>query len=608
MVPDIARKGHSFKGAFAYYLHDKREPGEQSRATADRVAWAETRNLATDDPHTARRVMIATACSADQLKAAAGVKATGRKSNQHVYAFALSWHPDEAAGLDRAEMVRAADAALKALEADHLQAVIVCHRDTGHPHVHVILNRVDPETGKMHGFSKDREKLSAWAAAYERERGCIVTPARQQKDEQRRKRAQEPQQERPKPAATPSPASTQQKPSQAPENAKATAPDRGPDPAAKSRAAMLAEHQQAQKARHKQEWIDLAASQRARRAAIYEQTTAAIKAAAAKHKEDTRPSWGAFFREERAARRDYERRETHLSGIVSLAVVLAARDQMARADGGSVRGFLSAAFTYSTDRHARAQAFDAHWHQARERTAATLKAPLDERVTELRTARAAALEQARTAFAADRAALIERHDVERGKIREAWRQIYAERGQAPGPTKGHMRGRGVPSFPQQQEQRPVKPEFERSAQLPIAKQSPELGQRVSVPIPAPAPSPAGVPVPPARTVQRVAEADQAKAWAQTPEGQKATAPQKAAPDSLRRAFSPPQAPAAVAPAKVSPAREQDRQPPSPAKEWGKAAQPEQPKPVREWKQEQEQRPKASTPQRGRVRDEWERDR
>ena len=62
MVPDIAKKGHSFNGAFAYYLHDK------GADTAERVDWTETRNLMTDDPQAAKQVMIATALQADELK------------------------------------------------------------------------------------------------------------------------------------------------------------------------------------------------------------------------------------------------------------------------------------------------------------------------------------------------------------------------------------------------------------------------------------------------------------------------------------------------------------------------------------------------------------
>ena len=64
MVPDIAKKGHSFDGALAYYLHDK------GKATAERVGWTLTRNLMTDDPKTAKGIMIATALQSDELKTA----------------------------------------------------------------------------------------------------------------------------------------------------------------------------------------------------------------------------------------------------------------------------------------------------------------------------------------------------------------------------------------------------------------------------------------------------------------------------------------------------------------------------------------------------------
>ena len=48
MIPDIAKRGASFKGALAYYLHDKKLEGEHERFTSERVAWTETRNRARD--------------------------------------------------------------------------------------------------------------------------------------------------------------------------------------------------------------------------------------------------------------------------------------------------------------------------------------------------------------------------------------------------------------------------------------------------------------------------------------------------------------------------------------------------------------------------------
>ena len=52
MVPAVTEGGRSFKGAFAYYAHDKRREGEAERLTSDRVAWTHTVNLADRRPGT----------------------------------------------------------------------------------------------------------------------------------------------------------------------------------------------------------------------------------------------------------------------------------------------------------------------------------------------------------------------------------------------------------------------------------------------------------------------------------------------------------------------------------------------------------------------------
>lgn len=170
MVPKVARAGRSFKGAALYYLHDKKAN------TADRVAFTETLNLPTDDPSRAVAQMIDTAAHADQLKAANGIK-TGRKLEKPVYAYSLAWHPSEAP--TQAEQLEAARESLQALGLTDRQALIVSHNDTDHPHVHVIVNRVCPETGKAASISNDRLKLSKWAQDYEKRRGKVFCGARE---------------------------------------------------------------------------------------------------------------------------------------------------------------------------------------------------------------------------------------------------------------------------------------------------------------------------------------------------------------------------------------------------------------------------------------------
>ena len=50
------------------------------------------------------------------------------------------------------------------------QALLVAHEDK-HPHVHVMLNVVHPETGLRLDDNFERRRAQAWALDYEREQG-----------------------------------------------------------------------------------------------------------------------------------------------------------------------------------------------------------------------------------------------------------------------------------------------------------------------------------------------------------------------------------------------------------------------------------------------------
>ncbi|MCJ2015879.1 relaxase/mobilization nuclease domain-containing protein [Methylobacterium sp. E-065] len=183
MTPVETKTGRSFKGAAAYYLHDKLEDGQSVNAGTARIAWTENLNLATTDPERGWRMMTHTAIAQAQLKAAAGVKATGRKLTAPVYAYSLAWHPEEKP--DRAEQLKAAKETLKSLGLDAHQAIVISHNDTPHPHVHVLVNRVNPETGVAAPLKNSRLKLSEWALHYERAQGLIRSPQREANHERR---------------------------------------------------------------------------------------------------------------------------------------------------------------------------------------------------------------------------------------------------------------------------------------------------------------------------------------------------------------------------------------------------------------------------------------
>jgi Relaxase/Mobilisation nuclease domain len=179
MVPKLTSKGTSFKGAAAYLLHDKGRID-----TSERVAWVETVNLATSNPQAAWRVMAATAMDAGRLKEQAGVKKTGRTSKEAVLHLTLAWSPDQKP--DRQEMASFARRALEALKADDRQAMIICHTDEEHPHVHVLINRVSPADGRMLSSSKEKLALSALALEYEKEGGTIYCKEREANAEKRK--------------------------------------------------------------------------------------------------------------------------------------------------------------------------------------------------------------------------------------------------------------------------------------------------------------------------------------------------------------------------------------------------------------------------------------
>jgi hypothetical protein len=180
MVPKVAGKGSSFKGAALYYLHDK------GALTSDRVAFTHTENLPTRDADKAIKCMAWTALHQSEIKARAGGSAKGRKLVHPVYTFSLSWAPDESPAPE--EMLAAARECLQTLGLEGHEALFVSHNDEPHPHIHVIVNRVHPETGIAAKLSNDHLKLSAWAEAYEKQQGKIRCEQRVENNERRRRK------------------------------------------------------------------------------------------------------------------------------------------------------------------------------------------------------------------------------------------------------------------------------------------------------------------------------------------------------------------------------------------------------------------------------------
>jgi len=162
MIPRMHRRGNSFKGALGYVLHD---PGKDS---SERVAWAFSQNIFghLDD---AWFEMFDTYRNRTLLKMNAGVELRGRDNKTPVLHYTLSWHAND--NPDHEHMKAMALDSLKALGLSEHEAVIACHDDKEHHHVHVVVNTVHPWTGRTAPLKFSKLEFSRWAEAYEREHG-----------------------------------------------------------------------------------------------------------------------------------------------------------------------------------------------------------------------------------------------------------------------------------------------------------------------------------------------------------------------------------------------------------------------------------------------------
>lgn len=406
----FAAQGASFKGAMAYYTHDKRAPGmERNPTTSDRVAWAETRNMLTDRTDTATKIMISTAERAPELKREAGIKATGRQGTKPVAAFSLAWHPDEAKTLDREEMSRAADHALKVMGLEKCQAVIIAHRDTAHPHVHVVVNRVSPEDGRMAKIDPNRvRKLDRWANDYEKERGQIYSEKRAEKydriDERRKKHPEREDRAR------------------YIEEKRESAPER-PQSAAQA----LRARSEALRVQGREDWKELGRSYAQGKSAVYDRWREPLKKEYDRQKVDAKQTWRAYFAEQRAQNKAREEMGRSVIGRLSLSIA-AAREDIRSSYPGTRPGLVRLTFAYFLSEEHREQMFKKHQPREREALAADIKRTGEERIAELKRERLGELDQVRAEYVQGRESLIERQGKDRAEIRAAWKEIYREKG------------------------------------------------------------------------------------------------------------------------------------------------------------------------------------
>lgn len=150
MIANLIGMTPSFHGAVSYNLrgHDGTK--------LDKCAWWTLRNVPGDDPELGATMMEATARLSSRVQTPA-------------FHFSIDWHKDEQPTREMSR--KAAEAVLARLGlADH-QSIIFCHQDAAHPHIHLVVNRVHPESGKAWAHWKSKERLERAVRETARELG-----------------------------------------------------------------------------------------------------------------------------------------------------------------------------------------------------------------------------------------------------------------------------------------------------------------------------------------------------------------------------------------------------------------------------------------------------
>jgi hypothetical protein len=142
--------GERFAALARYLLHGR--SGEET----ERVAWTAGRNLDTDDPEQAAVLMQVTASQNARVQAP-------------VYHLTINFDPNDPVTPEQMRAV--ADRVLADLGLSEHQALLVAHQDHAHPHVHLMINRVHPETGMAWDRWQDQPQIQRTLRALERELG-----------------------------------------------------------------------------------------------------------------------------------------------------------------------------------------------------------------------------------------------------------------------------------------------------------------------------------------------------------------------------------------------------------------------------------------------------
>ena len=157
MLAKVAPPSNDFH-ALARYLVN----GKSGTPHPDRVAWTFAHNLPTDDPLAAASYMAATA-------------ERSRRTRNAAYHLMIAWHEAERPSPEAMQTIARQTLELAGL-AEH-QALIMGHGDKPHRHLHMLINRIHPDTGRAWKTSHDFARFDRIMQKLSEVHGFAFVPA-----------------------------------------------------------------------------------------------------------------------------------------------------------------------------------------------------------------------------------------------------------------------------------------------------------------------------------------------------------------------------------------------------------------------------------------------
>lgn len=156
MLAQLEEPTNDFAALASYFIHGKTRPTHP-----DRVAWVFAQNLPTDDPLLAASYMQATAEMSRRCKAAC-------------WHTIISWREDERPSPEIMQEI--ARRTLEMAGLSEYQALIMGHGDRPHRHLHMMINRVHPETGKAFDLYKSHMRFDRIMKQLAEDYGFLYVP------------------------------------------------------------------------------------------------------------------------------------------------------------------------------------------------------------------------------------------------------------------------------------------------------------------------------------------------------------------------------------------------------------------------------------------------